>query len=354
VPVKTLDNVFAHIRFPSQPLEEDRSASPPKKRISRADTKAKAGVTTRRSKAAAPEWSVPGSSEWDVKRVLMNNELLAPDHMLRLPPSDNHSYIYNGQLKNRDFYNQFAAKKTPVTKEKHHPKLQQHIINKTDTAAVWRYYNGMAPGIVSPIAGIIFDEQPPRPWRIKGSSSDEPRSRDHWKSSKPAKARKGAKASRESISSSGSPLTPPPPSPELEESNELENSTPLMPLFPMLPKRTGRTIFEKEFDHKKIQEAEEASDNNQEDTFHARPSIQLHIPDHVKAILVDDWENVTKNQQLVPLPSAHSVSQILDDYSAHEAARRIPGSPNADILEEVVGGLREYFEKCLGRILLYR
>jgi mortality factor 4-like protein 1 len=313
-------------------------------------------VTTRRSKNAAPEWSVPGSSEWDVKKVLMDDEMLAPDHMLRLPPSDNYSYIYNGQLKSRDFYNQFAAKKTPVSKvERHHPKLQQHIVNKTDTAAVWRYYNGMSPDTVLPIAGIIFDEQPPRPWRIKVSSSEElqPEPGDARKSSKSAKAAKAAKAASES-SSSGSSLTPPPPSLELEGSNELESSAPRMPLFPNLPKRTGRTIFEKEFDYKKIQDAEEASNNNQEDQFHARPSIQLHIPDHVKAILVDDWENVTKNQQLVPLPSAHPVSQILDDYSAYEAARRVPGSPNADILEEVVGGLREYFEKCLGRVLLYR
>jgi mortality factor 4-like protein 1 len=314
-------------------------------------------VTTRRSKNAAPEWSVPGSSEWDVKKVLMDDEMLAPDHMLRLPPSDNYSYVYNGQLKNRDFYSQFAAKKTPVTKTKeiYHPKLQQHMTNKTATTAVWQYYNGMAPDIILPIAGVIFDEQPPRPWRIKGSSSEElqPQPGDSRKSSKPAKRTKSAKPASES-SSSASSLTPPPPSPELEGSNEFENSEPRMPLFPNLPKRTGRTIFEKEFDYKKIQDAEETSNNNQEDNFHARPSIQLHIPDHVKAILVDDWENVTKNQQLVPLPSAHPVNQILDDYSAYEAARRVPGSPNADILEEVVGGLREYFEKCLGRVLLYR
>jgi hypothetical protein len=92
----------------------------------------------------------------------------------------------------------------------------------------------------------------------------------------------------------------------------------------------------------------------QEDAFHARPSIKLVIPDHLKAILVDDWENVTKNQQLVPLPSAHPVNQILADYLAFEKPKRIAGSAQADILEEIVAGLKEYFEKCLGRILLYR
>lgn len=92
----------------------------------------------------------------------------------------------------------------------------------------------------------------------------------------------------------------------------------------------------------------------QEDAFHSRPSIKLVIPDHLKAILVDDWENVTKNQQLVPLPSAHPVNKILADYLVFEQPKRLPGSAEADILEEVVAGLKEYFERCLGRILLYR
>lgn len=95
-------------------------------------------------------------------------------------------------------------------------------------------------------------------------------------------------------------------------------------------------------------------DQSQEENFHARPSIKLVIPDHIKAILVDDWENVTRNQQLVPLPATRPVNSILDDYLEYEKPKRSPGSAQADILEEVVAGLKEYFEKCLGRILLYR
>ncbi|KAF9874503.1 hypothetical protein CkaCkLH20_08066 [Colletotrichum karsti] len=91
-----------------------------------------------------------------------------------------------------------------------------------------------------------------------------------------------------------------------------------------------------------------------EDSFHARPSIKLAIPDHIKAMLVDDWENITKNNQLVPLPHPHPVDEILNDYLAYERPNRDDGSANMDILEEVVAGLREYFEKSLGRILLYR
>jgi hypothetical protein len=96
------------------------------------------------------------------------------------------------------------------------------------------------------------------------------------------------------------------------------------------------------------------NDDFQEENFHARPSIKLIIPDHIKAILVDDWENVTKNLQLVPLPAAKPVNSILNDYLQYEKPRRQAGSAPADILDEVVAGLKEYFEKCLGRILLYR
>jgi MRG len=92
----------------------------------------------------------------------------------------------------------------------------------------------------------------------------------------------------------------------------------------------------------------------QEEQFHARPSIKLIVPDHIKAILVDDWENVTKNLQLVPLPAAKPVNLILNDYLQFEKPRRQAGSAQADILDEVVAGLKEYFEKCVGRILLYR
>ena len=93
---------------------------------------------------------------------------------------------------------------------------------------------------------------------------------------------------------------------------------------------------------------------SQEETFHTRPTIRILLPDRLKSILVDDWENVTKSLQLVRLPSRTPVSVILDDYSAHELSKRRAGSPDADILAEVIAGLREYFNKCLGRLLLYR
>ncbi|KAI6762877.1 hypothetical protein HG530_008857 [Fusarium avenaceum] len=91
-----------------------------------------------------------------------------------------------------------------------------------------------------------------------------------------------------------------------------------------------------------------------EDSFHNKPMINLPVPDHIQAMLVDDWENITKNNQLVPLPHAKPVTKILEDYLAHEQPHREEGSSSMDILEEVIAGFREYFEKALSRILLYR
>lgn len=82
--------------------------------------------------------------------------------------------------------------------------------------------------------------------------------------------------------------------------------------------------------------------------------INISMPDHIQAMLVDDWENITKNNQLVPLPHPNPVSKIFEDYLTVERPRREEGSSSMDILEEVIAGFREYFEKALSRILLYR
>lgn len=85
-----------------------------------------------------------------------------------------------------------------------------------------------------------------------------------------------------------------------------------------------------------------------------RPAVRLFIPDSLKSILVDDWEKVTKEQKLATVPSPTPISQFLNEYYKSEANNRRPGSADADILEEVIAGVKEYFNKSLGRILLYR
>ena len=92
----------------------------------------------------------------------------------------------------------------------------------------------------------------------------------------------------------------------------------------------------------------------QEETFHSRPSVRIVVPDHLKNLLVDDWENVTKALLLVPLPSQAPVNFIIDTYFDEEKGKRRLGSDEADLLEEFVTGMKTYFEKACGKILLYR
>lgn len=52
----------------------------------------------------------------------------------------------------------------------------------------------------------------------------------------------------------------------------------------------------------------------QEAEFLKRPEVKIVIPDVLKLQLVDDWENVTKNNQLVTLPRKPNVSELLNEY----------------------------------------
>ncbi|KAF8471968.1 MRG-domain-containing protein [Kalaharituber pfeilii] len=90
-----------------------------------------------------------------------------------------------------------------------------------------------------------------------------------------------------------------------------------------------------------------------EDDFLRKHEIKLPIPDTLKAQLVDDWEYITKNQQLVPLPRNPNVVQILQHYREATPKKR-EGSAESDIFDEVIAGLKLYFDRSLGNILLYR
>lgn len=93
--------------------------------------------------------------------------------------------------------------------------------------------------------------------------------------------------------------------------------------------------------------------NEQEDVFTQRPSIRFAIPDNLKNLLVDDWENITKTGLLVPLPSKAPANFIIDTYFQEEKQHRSLG-PECEILEEFCSGMKVYFERALAKILLYR
>ncbi|ODV91922.1 hypothetical protein CANCADRAFT_18276, partial [Tortispora caseinolytica NRRL Y-17796] len=86
----------------------------------------------------------------------------------------------------------------------------------------------------------------------------------------------------------------------------------------------------------------------------SKVEVSLVIPDPLKRYLVDDWERVTKNHQLVSLPRKPSVSEILSQYKKSRGSKLGEGSSKMEILEEVVSGLALYFDRALGNMLLYK
>ncbi|KAJ4311030.1 Esa1p-associated factor [Neodidymelliopsis sp. IMI 364377] len=95
-------------------------------------------------------------------------------------------------------------------------------------------------------------------------------------------------------------------------------------------------------------------DLEKEEVFQNKRAVRIYMPDRLKSLLVDDWENITKNLQLVQLPASKPVAVILDEYFAYATSTGNRNSTETDILEEVIQGLKEYFNKSLGRLLLYR
>jgi mortality factor 4-like protein 1 len=87
-----------------------------------------------------------------------------------------------------------------------------------------------------------------------------------------------------------------------------------------------------------------------------KPEMKLNVPEILKVQLVDDWEAVTKNNQLVPVPRNPTVVEVLQQFG--EYAKSLGKSSNlreAELLTPtIISGLQVYFDKSLGANLLYR
>ncbi|KAL8661733.1 MAG: hypothetical protein Q9168_008356, partial [Polycauliona sp. 1 TL-2023] len=68
--------------------------------------------------------------------------------------------------------------------------------------------------------------------------------------------------------------------------------------------------------------------------------IKIPVPDFIKSLLVDDWEEVTKNLALIPLPAPKPANLIIDEYFTQEQEKREEGTAEMDLLEEVRAGLK--------------
>ncbi|PVV00120.1 hypothetical protein BB559_000097 [Furculomyces boomerangus] len=87
-----------------------------------------------------------------------------------------------------------------------------------------------------------------------------------------------------------------------------------------------------------------------------KPELRISVPNTLKVKLIDDWEQITKEKLLVPLPRSPTVSEILDQYKQHyqEGAEKRKNRKHDEIIQEILNGIKLYFDKALGTILLYR
>ncbi|AJW11752.1 Eaf3p [Saccharomyces cerevisiae S288C] len=83
------------------------------------------------------------------------------------------------------------------------------------------------------------------------------------------------------------------------------------------------------------------------------PKISLQIPIKLKSVLVDDWEYVTKDKKICRLPADVTVEMVLNKYE-HEVSQELESPGSQSQLSEYCAGLKLYFDKCLGNMLLYR
>ncbi|ORX55102.1 MRG-domain-containing protein [Hesseltinella vesiculosa] len=95
-------------------------------------------------------------------------------------------------------------------------------------------------------------------------------------------------------------------------------------------------------------------EQSEETNYLNSPEIRLDIPEPLKCQLVDDWENISKTQQLVPLPRSPTINQMLALYRRSKMQKNTISGGSDSAMDEVLNGLKMYFNKALGTMLLYR
>ncbi|KAK7049591.1 Esa1p-associated factor [Paramarasmius palmivorus] len=88
-----------------------------------------------------------------------------------------------------------------------------------------------------------------------------------------------------------------------------------------------------------------------------RSEMKLTVPEILKVTLVDDWEAVTKNNQLVTLPRNPTALDILKEFEDHVKANRPEGQvTQLRLMDNTTDYAYDtiYFDRALGSNLLYR
>mmetsp|Transcript_4193 Transcript_4193/g.5406 ORF Transcript_4193/g.5406 Transcript_4193/m.5406 type:complete len:298 (-) Transcript_4193:271-1164(-) len=125
-------------------------------------------------------------------------------------------------------------------------------------------------------------------------------------------------------------------------------------------KNKGKKVAEKRKEEEKskpevTREKKKAKINSKEDKEDDSelPQIKLPMPFTLKKQLVDDWEFITQEpKRLVPVPREPTAADVMKQFL--EMKERRGNNPHLQRFQELIDGLRIYFDKALPLILLYR
>lgn len=90
---------------------------------------------------------------------------------------------------------------------------------------------------------------------------------------------------------------------------------------------------------------------SKEDRFGSSVEFKVTLPEELKPWLVDDWDLITRQKQLVSLPARITIDTILDDYLTFKLKS---GTMSKESILQITHGIREYFNVMLGTQLLYK
>ncbi|KAK7797639.1 hypothetical protein U0070_019671 [Myodes glareolus] len=82
-----------------------------------------------------------------------------------------------------------------------------------------------------------------------------------------------------------------------------------------------------------------------------RMRVELKLPDELKPCLVEDWELINKHKQLFQLPAEKNVDTILAEFVIFVKSQGKADNREYSV-DELVYGIREYFNRMLGAQLL--
>lgn len=98
---------------------------------------------------------------------------------------------------------------------------------------------------------------------------------------------------------------------------------------------------------------QEVSECSTRDSSPQHQDINIEYPDNIKKRLVDDWDLITRQKQLVRLPKKLTVCELLEKYQLHLKTTS-PDELKSGQVVEVCSGLIDYFDVMLGTQLLYK